>query len=137
MSISVQLEASNDHVVSYLNKLWNDDKPEVPNNNKPVSNDDIGKVQTKSIIQQLIDSKILNVSVNTEPTTENLAEPKTEEKIQLIKPDDFLPVEENIDPLLIIDSSSLISLGNFILFSLSKLHFFRSSGFINIFNRFR
>ena len=89
MSISVQLEASNDHVVSYLNKLWNDDKPEVPNN-KPTS-----------IIQQLIDAKILNVLVNIEPTTENLAEPKTEEQNQLIKPDDFIPVEENINSLLI------------------------------------
>jgi hypothetical protein len=99
MSISVQLEASNDQVVSYLNKLWNDDKPVVPNNNL-VSNNDIGVVQTTSIIQQLIDAKILNVLVNENTemyeNTENLSEPKPEASA---KPDDFIPVNDNVELL--------------------------------------
>ena len=92
MSISVQLEASNDQVVSYLNKLWNDDNPVIPKN-KSVSNNDIGVVQTTSIIQQLIDAKILNTEMYE--NTENLSEPKLEST----KPDEFLPVDDNVELL--------------------------------------
>ncbi len=100
--MSVQLEASNDQVVSYLNKLWNDDNPVLPHNINEISqvSNNIGGIQTKSIIQQLIDAKILNVSVceNAE-ITENLSEPKQDEQEVSAKLDECLPVDDNVELL--------------------------------------
>jgi hypothetical protein len=107
MSIFAQLKASDDQVVSYLNKLWNDDNTLVSNNkykNIQVSKDDMCEVQTKSIIQQLIDSKIINVSLkemyenNENKQEEQKAESKQEiEKV--INSDEFLATEEKVETL--------------------------------------
>lgn len=88
MSISVQLEASDNQVVAYLNKLWNDDRRLVPNNKT--------EVQTKSIIQQLIDAEILNVSVKPE---EQKAEPKCDDYFTSSNSIEFLSDKQNQDTI--------------------------------------
>lgn len=65
MSMSIQLEASDDQVVSYLKTLWNNSKQLIQeeknlDENAVTNNSTTEDKQTKSIIQQLIDSNILN-----------------------------------------------------------------------------
>jgi len=82
----VQLEASDDQVVSYLKKLWNGDKPistpvdeqtQLNHQNLTVSD---GK--TGSLIQQLIDADILQPVSNNESIVES-CEPKNNQTIEL------------------------------------------------------
>ncbi len=70
----VQLEASDDQVVSYLKKLWNGDKPEstpVDEQTQTVqTTQPVSESKTGSLIQQLIDAEIIQ-PVNNDVTKIN------------------------------------------------------------------
>ena len=96
MSISVQLEAPDDQVVSYLKKLWTKDNQIVSsfkndsNENSNKSKLSISETPSKSIIQQLIDSKVIS-SVHDESCIER-AESKNSNELDSNKCDESLPV---------------------------------------------
>lgn len=85
MSISVQLEAPDDQVVSYLKKLWNND-------NVIISESVQAEKQTQSVIQQLIDANIINSTVKE--MYDNASEPKQPENIELTSLTESLPVSD-------------------------------------------
>ncbi len=83
----VQLEASDDQVVSYLKKLWNGDKPESTSVDEQTQSvqptNSVSESKTGSIIQQLIDAEIIKPVNNNETKTNedlsNESESKTKE----------------------------------------------------------
>lgn len=70
MSMSIKLESSDDHVVSYLKKLWNNEKPLVTEDNN-ISVNTNTPTKSLSIIQQLIDAKIISSVVKEIPAVVN------------------------------------------------------------------
>lgn len=114
MSISVQLEASNDHVVSYLKKLWNN--PIVSSSVNEKEEKSLGSTQsqpqTQSIIQQLIDAKIINSAV-WENVCENSSEPKNinnTDTTNTTNCDESLPVPKERDESIESTQSTLSTL---------------------------